>query len=132
MHPWRAALTVSAIQLVVAGAGLGLCLATPAGLGLAMPWLGASVLLGAWGWAVRVGRVHGLLSRAWVQRIAARVGLVAGAGTGLAYLGIGSLPGQVALPVGGLLAVSVALGIGGGAAAAGLTLCGLDLGRARE
>jgi hypothetical protein len=86
-----------------------------------------SWVVGAWWWAVQLSEP---VPRAVVRQVSVSVGAGWGLFVALAYLGLGIQPGQLELPYPVLGLATAALGLMGGLAAAGLTLCGMDAGRA--
>ncbi|MBX2803711.1 MAG: hypothetical protein KTR31_38900 [Myxococcales bacterium] len=126
---WRSAVEIALVQALLTAAGASLLLG--AGFGLAaVPALAALALLfGAWGWAHRVGSARGHLQRQPLRRIGARVGALATVAGAVTYALVAALPDQVDLPWSMVPVVAALLGAGGGMAAAGLTLCGLDMAR---
>lgn len=119
--------TVMGRQAFLLAAGLVSMLALPIGFSVVLLVAVGALVGGAWWWAVQLAEP---VARVDVRRLAVAVGGRWGLGVGGIYLGVGCQPGQLDLPMQVLLVVSVAIGAMGGVAAAGLTLCGVDAGRA--
>ncbi len=115
--------------MLVVAAGVALMLATPMGLSPLFAWVAVATLLGAWAWAVRIGRGQGLLERPALRVVARRTAILGGTATAVAYLAVACVPGQIALPWFMVLVVSGVLGLGGAFASLVLTLCGMDAAR---
>ncbi len=124
--PWASAVQVLLVQGVIGVATGWLLWVSGAGgaVFVVVPLLAG--VLGAWAWAVRAGRGD----RARVRAVAARQGALVGPLVGVAWAAVAAQPGQVDVPQGGVVLVALLLSLGAGATSAGLTLCGLDLGRA--
>lgn len=124
-EPWRGARELLVVQVSLVALGLGGSMLTPIRLGLALPTVVLAVLLGAWAWAMRVGRAREQLGREAVRALSWRAGVGLGLLASVVYAVMADLPWA------GLMVVSATLGLGAMAAGTMLTLCGLDLGRER-
>jgi len=127
--PWRPSLEVFAIQLLVIGLGVAMMRATPLGLSPLFFWATGAMLFGAWAWAVRIGRPQGLLERPALRVVARRPALLGGGSTGVLYVAVAAVPGQLELPWLVVFVMAGVLAAGGGFASLVLTLCGFDAAR---
>ncbi len=118
---------VGARQGLLLAVGLGAVLAAPIGLSVGLLVVVGSWTIGAWWWAVQLQEP---VPREVVRNLSVRVGLGWGLVVATAYGAVGLVPGQLDLPWTGLLLASCGMGGMGAMSSGGLTLCGMDAGRA--
>lgn len=118
---------VGARQGALLSAGLASMLLLPMGLSVGVLVVAGSWVVGAWWWAVQLPEP---LPRPVVRQVALSVGVGWGLVVAVGYLALALQPGQLELPYSVLAFVTVAIGTMGGLAAVGLSLCGMDAGRA--
>ncbi len=119
----QGAVAVAGRQGLAASVGLVVVAASPLGLGWAVPVVAGACSFGAFTWALRQGEG---LERSHVRAVAVRAGALWSGLVAVAYLVVALQPGQLALPIAGVLVAAAVLAALGGLAAAALSLCGID------